>query len=131
MSIGHRLLGHAGKCAHVHGHNYIFEVSIQGNVNEIGLVIDFADLKRVMKQILEPFDHALVLHEKDPLAEVLRTEKLVLLSVNPSAEHFASLLFGKLIDFNVAPSSVRVQETEDGWALAEKVDRTVRIKAVQ
>lgn len=131
VSIGHRLLGYEGKCAHIHGHNYVFEVSVTGKPNHLGLVIDFKDLKKAVKDILEPFDHALVLHEEDPVADILRMEKLVLLSVNPTAENFASLVYGKLVDRNIPPHAVVVRETEDGWACATAVDRSVRIKAVQ
>jgi len=131
VAIGHRLLGYIGKCAFIHGHNYTFEISIQGNTDALGLVVDFKDLKKDIKEILKPFDHALVLHREDPLAELLPTEKVVLLSVNPTAENFASLLYGSLIDRNYSPSTVIVRETEDGWAEAIAVDRKVRIVSIQ
>ena len=131
VAIGHRLLGYDGKCSHIHGHNYVFEVSLSGKAGPLGMVIDFKDLKKVLREILEPFDHALVLHEEDPVSDFLQSEKSVLLSVNPTAETFASLVFGKLIDRNMPPCRVVVRETEDGWAEATGVDRSVKIKAVQ
>lgn len=131
LSIGHRILGYDGKCAWIHGHNYVFEVTVAGKPNHLGIVVDFKDLKSTMKNILEPFDHALVLHQEDPAAEVLKQEKLVLLSVNPTAENLASLIWNKLVDFQMSPVSVVVRETEDGWAEAVAPDRGVRIAAVQ
>jgi 6-pyruvoyltetrahydropterin/6-carboxytetrahydropterin synthase len=131
MSIGHRLLGYSGKCAFLHGHNYDFEVSVNGKPDGLGLVVDFGILKKQLKAFLEPFDHALVLHEDDPVAEVLRQEKLVLLSVNPSAENFASLIFNHLLDIGYSPNRVVVRETEDGFAEANAVDRGVRVRAMQ
>lgn len=130
-AIGHRLLGYNGKCSNVHGHNYVFEVSVNGKPNSLGMVVDFTILKDALRSILEPFDHALVLQKDDPLAEVLKTEKLVLLSVNPTAEHLASFVYGKLLDRGYSPARVVVRETEDGWAVAEAVDRSVRLAAVQ
>lgn len=132
VAIGHRLLGYVGKCASLHGHNYVFEVSTSGKPSaDLGIVVDFTVLKARLKEILAPFDHAVMLKQGDPIADSLKTEKLVLLSVNPTAENLASLVFGKLIDFNLPPASVVVRETEDGWAEATSVDRTVRITAVQ
>lgn len=127
VAIGHRLFAYEGKCASIHGHNYIFKVSVNGKPNNLGIVVDFKDLKRDLKEILDPFDHALVLHRLDPISDVLMTEKLVLLSGNPTAENFASLVFNKLVDKGYSPAEVLVQETEDGWAQAISVDRTIRM----
>ncbi|MCZ6514234.1 MAG: 6-carboxytetrahydropterin synthase [Acidobacteria bacterium] len=50
-----------GKCnnPHGHGHNYVVEVTVAGEVNErTGMVLDLKDLKQVLEQqVLEPFDH--------------------------------------------------------------------------
>lgn len=131
MSIGHRLLGYEGKCAFLHGHNYLFEVTVTGKPDSLGLVVDFRDLKRFLKDVLSPFDHAMVLHHEDPACEILSSDKLVMLSVNPTAENLASFLFNKLIDNGFAPVSTVVRETSDGWATATTVDRQVRIMGVQ
>lgn len=131
ISMAHRLLGYDGLCAFIHGHNYIFEITVTGKPNPLGLVIDFKALRKTLDEILEPFDHSLVLHHEDPVAEVLRMERLVLLSVNPTAENLASLVYGKLVDRNLPPARVIVRETENGWAEATAVAREVRIKAVQ
>ena len=46
---GHRLLNHEGKCANLHGHNYLVEFHITGNeVDDLGRVVDFADIKRCL-----------------------------------------------------------------------------------
>lgn len=69
----HRLCNYAGKCAHIHGHSYRWEVTVSrddGEVQENGILIDFADLKVAMKTaIFNSFDHALVLWKGDPLQE--------------------------------------------------------------
>lgn len=54
----HILTGHKGKCANLHGHNYKVEVSLKGQeLNEIGLLIDFADLKKIVKEVIDVLDH--------------------------------------------------------------------------
>jgi len=131
VPIGHRLLGHNGRCAYLHGHNYTFEVSVIGTPNEIGLVIDFKDVKKVLDDLLDIFDHAMILNKEDPSIEVLRLERLVVLSVNPSAENLASLVFNHLTEKLNSPSAkiarVLCRETEDGWAAAIKPDPSVFI----
>ena len=68
---GHRLINYNGKCAHLHGHSYLWEVNAErhdSGVSEQGFVVDFKDLKAYMtKAIDEKYDHALVLCRKDPL----------------------------------------------------------------
>src|SRR5919198_3025630 len=49
-----------GVCANEpgHGHNYLLEVTIAGMVDEAtGMVVNLTDLKRVLEQVLEEFDH--------------------------------------------------------------------------
>jgi 6-pyruvoyltetrahydropterin/6-carboxytetrahydropterin synthase len=54
----HILKGHKGKCSNLHGHNYKVEVCVCGNqLNEIGILIDFADIKKSVNKIIEELDH--------------------------------------------------------------------------
>lgn len=130
VPIGHRLLGYNGRCAFLHGHNYKFEVSITGQPDDMGFVADFHDVKIVLDKILDPLDHSMILREGDPSLEALSLERIVVLSVNPSAENISSLVFNEMAKkFQV--TSVTVRETEDGWARATKVDPSVFIVSVQ
>jgi len=45
------------KCERVHGHNYIVSARVEGRLNETGMVIDFTEVKRVLKGIAETMDH--------------------------------------------------------------------------
>ena len=63
----HMLDGHDGKCQNLHGHTYKLEITVSGSPIEggakDGMVMDFSDLKRTVKQhIIEPFDHAFIYH---------------------------------------------------------------------
>jgi len=97
VPFGHRLQRHEGKCRFPHGHGYLFEIAVRGPVDpESGMVIDFSDLKRLVRDFFEQFDHAFVLEESDPLREGLRLQpiptKVVVLNVPPTAENLAALV---------------------------------------
>lgn len=99
----HRLTGYFGKCAHLHGHSYLWEVTVvKDELDEHGFVIDFKNIKAAMSKVLEPFDHALVLHKDDKLLEAGAHQmrllfnatsgedgRLIILAHNPTAENFA------------------------------------------
>jgi len=72
----HSLSWHKGKCKNLHGHTYKLEVSIKGELNENGIVMDFSDLKKIVKKIiLEKYDHQhLNLFFNNPTAEVMVDE---------------------------------------------------------
>jgi len=113
--IGHRLMNYDGKCAHLHGHSYLFEVTVEAlDLDDRGMVVDFSDLKKAMRIVLEPYDHALVLRDDDHLARMFEdlratngeSARLHLWANNPTAENMASR-FGSLID-NMLPRGVRL-----------------------
>ena len=64
---GHRLHKHGGKSEHFHGHNYMADFYVTGQeVDAIGRVIDFAELKKLFKGWLdENWDHGFVLNKDD------------------------------------------------------------------
>lgn len=89
--MGHRLMNHPGKCRHVHGHNYLVTVMLYGTVNtDTGFVIDFGDLKRAVREVLDPFDHAFCVQDIDPCAQALMPYGMIFrLSFPPTAENLA------------------------------------------
>lgn len=117
---GHRLLDYVGKCSHPHGHNYMWTAIVEGTeLSGPGFIIDFSKLKRILKETVDLFDHAMVLHEKDPLVNFLRDNgnKYVTLDVNPTSENLALLVRG-ILRVALASTSdltnleMTVQETE-------------------
>src|ERR1035441_5274989 len=73
-----RLFGLAAN-PHGHGHNYVVEVSLQGQPDPItGMVLDLKELKEILtREIVEPYDHRFLNHEVPPFdREVPTTENI-------------------------------------------------------
>lgn len=78
FAAGHALRGYKGKCENVHGHNYKVQVSVAGpELNSIGLLMDFLDLRAAIKALVERLDHRF-LNDLPPFDQL-----------NPSAENLA------------------------------------------
>lgn len=98
FDAAHRVLGHGGKCRHLHGHSYLAEVTVAAPaLDDLGFVIDFAVLKeRVGGWIDREWDHNVLLNRSDPLRDALaREERLPYLMApgqNPTAENIAAVL---------------------------------------
>jgi 6-pyruvoyltetrahydropterin/6-carboxytetrahydropterin synthase len=61
FAAGHALRHYKGKCENVHGHNYRVEVTLQGEqLNSIGLLVDFVDLKRTIRKVVGYLDHQFI-----------------------------------------------------------------------
>ena len=85
------------KCFQLHGHSFKVRVFIQGPVNKMGWVIDFAELKDICKPWIERLDHSF-------LNEINGLE-------NPTSENIAIWLWDKLIQELPLLSAVEVMET--------------------
>lgn len=60
------------KCKSLHGHSYTAELIIEGDVDENGLVVDFAEISRVAKPLFAQLDHSLLNdHLPNPTSELL------------------------------------------------------------
>ncbi len=90
FDAGHRIFGHKGKCARLHGHTYRVEIWCQGEVRDPGFVVDFGDIKDLVNE----WDHRFLLWENDPIF-LVNNEALdegygiVRLPFNPTAENMA------------------------------------------
>jgi 6-pyruvoyltetrahydropterin/6-carboxytetrahydropterin synthase len=61
FAAAHAIRGHTRGCENLHGHNYRVRVHLQAErLDELGMVLDFADLKALMQEILGPFDHRVI-----------------------------------------------------------------------
>ena len=84
FASAHQLRGYKGKCENLHGHNWRVILSVKGEVlNEIGLLIDFNDLKDILKKITGYLDHK-NLNDIEPFTVI-----------NPSSENIAEFIAAK------------------------------------
>lgn len=127
---GHRLLNHEGKCANLHGHNYVVEFHITSNeIDALGRVVDFSVVNKLFKGwIDENWDHGFVLWDADENAiqaiKQVDPHRLYLIPYNPTAENMAMYLLKevspKLIaqikGYDLRMSKVVVWETEHAFA---------------
>jgi 6-pyruvoyltetrahydropterin/6-carboxytetrahydropterin synthase len=126
---GHRLHHHGGKCEFFHGHNYVADFYVTAHeVDDVGRVIDFADLKRLFKGWLdEHWDHGFVLNELDEngihAIQQVQPSKYYVLPNNPTAENMATYLLHEvcpvlLNDTGVTATKVVIWETDESFAEA-------------
>src|SRR5215475_12023993 len=101
FSSGHALRGYKGKCENVHGHNYRVQVTLEGpQLDHIGLLVDFTELKRVVRGIIAKLDHQFI-NDLEPFTKV-----------NPSAENLAKYFFEEVTgQLKQLPPGARVTET--------------------
>jgi 6-pyruvoyltetrahydropterin/6-carboxytetrahydropterin synthase len=58
FAAAHNLVDYNGKCENLHGHNYKLEITLSGEVQKDGMVIDFTLLKKIVKdKIIAKLDH--------------------------------------------------------------------------
>ena len=129
FSCGHRVVGHEGACAHIHGHNYrVHFYCSTTTLDQVGRVIDFGAIKVLLCDWLEQnWDHRFLAFEEDPMLEGLRAldpDGIVAMPFNPTAENMASYLLevvgpAKLAGTGVLLYRVEVEETRKCSALAE------------
>src|SRR5690554_176048 len=98
FETGHALFGYDGKCRNVHGHSYKLSVTVIGspisdsNNVKFGMVIDFSDLKKIVKEeIVDVFDHATVFNKNTPHVELAtelkeRVHSVLLVDYQPTSE---------------------------------------------
>ena len=97
FAAGHALRNYRGKCENVHGHNYRCQVTLAGaELDSIGLLVDFVELKKVVHAVLDRMDHQWL--NDFPPFDVL----------NPSAENMAKYIYDQVSEGLKAPKGVRI-----------------------
>jgi len=98
FAAAHTLRGYPGDCSKLHGHNWKIEVEIIGSeLNEIGMVIDFKEIKKHAKEIIKELDHT-YLNDHPHFNEQ-----------NPTAENIACYLFRKIQE-RIQTDSVKMHQ---------------------
>ncbi len=140
FDAGHRIPDHRSQCRHLHGHRYVLEVTLGGDVIETagqpnnGMVMDFSEVKQIaMAHVVEAWDHAFLVYRGDTqIADFLATlpgHKTVLLDCVPTAENLARRAFEILDPLyrdtygnRLRLERVRLYETPNCWADCRRSD---------
>jgi len=131
FETGHALYGYDGKCKNVHGHSYKLSVTVIGkpisdNSNvKFGMVIDFSDLKKIVKEeIVDIFDHATVFNKNTPHVELAaelenRGHHVILVNYQPTSENMVTDFAQKIknrLPADIKLHSLKLQETDTSFA---------------
>ena len=131
FETGHALYGYDGKCKNVHGHSYKLFVTVIGspiddkNNVKYGMVIDFTDLKKIVKEeVVDVFDHATVFNKNTPHIELAQELKdrghhVILVDYQPTSEKMVIDFMQKIksrLPQNIELFSLRLQETDSSFA---------------
>ena len=134
FDAGHRIPDHKSQCRHMHGHRYVLEITLTGEVIDTegessrGMVMDFADIKAIAKEhVVDKWDHAFLAFRDDlQVVEFLSTlpgHKTVVLDQVPTAENLAATAFRILQPLyrdtygnKLRLARVRLYETPNCWA---------------
>jgi len=130
FEMAHALYNYDGPCKNIHGHSYELFVTVIGEPvddvesNKNGMLIDFGDLKQIVKKnIVDELDHSLVLFNKTPNEQIslLKTQfsNIKLVDYQPTSENmlvdFANRL-QKVLPQNIKLHSLKLRETVTSFA---------------
>ncbi|MFW5432121.1 MAG: 6-carboxytetrahydropterin synthase QueD [Methylophilaceae bacterium] len=138
FDAGHRIPNHKSQCRNLHGHRYVIEITLTGDIvseeqaSENGMVMDFSDVKRIAKEsIVNVWDHAFLVFKQDtPVLAFLNSlpnHKTVIFPSVPTAENMAAEAF-RVLDNEYQDiygnqlelTRIRLYETPNNWADATR-----------
>jgi 6-pyruvoyltetrahydropterin/6-carboxytetrahydropterin synthase len=124
--MGHRLPEHFGKCKNIHGHSYRMIIELDGDLNDSGMIMDYYDLKKIVKPVLEELDHAFMVYEKDQkIVRFLESvkSKMIIVRFQSTVENICRYILSEIIKqnlpSNVKKLKVRIFESIDDYAEEE------------
>ena len=130
FDMAHALFGYDGPCKNIHGHTYRLSVTLIGeqileeNNPKEGMVIDFTDFKRIVKEnVIDVFDHTLVLKNDTPHSKIKglsdNFERIIYSPYQPSCENLLLDMLDRIqnhLPGNVEIKNVRLEETPTSYA---------------
>jgi len=130
FEMAHALLGYDGICSNIHGHSYQLSVTLIGTPSlkssdpKNGMVMDFGELKSIVKkEIIDKFDHALLLNkatpDKNKITSIPLFKKVEFVSYQPTCENMLTDFANKIskqLPRNIKLFSLRLRETNDSFA---------------
>ena len=127
FEAAHALDGYNGKCKDIHGHSYHLCVTVKGepisdsNNPKLGMVIDFSDIKKILKEKIEPqFDHRLLLHHSSRFAGIEKiNDRVRYVDYQPTCENMMIEIvevFKKELPSEVTLVKVSLRETANSYS---------------
>jgi len=134
FDAGHRIPDHNSQCRNLHGHRYILEITLTGQVVEHdgfadnGMIMDFTDVKALAREnLVDLWDHAFLVYDKDvkvkEFLDSLPNHKTVVLNRVPTVENLAKIAFDILktvyqdrYSTGLSLSKIKLFETPNCWA---------------
>jgi 6-pyruvoyltetrahydropterin/6-carboxytetrahydropterin synthase len=128
--MAHALWNYDGLCKNIHGHSYKLYVTVLGEAiqnpddKKNGMVIDFGDLKKIVKtEIVDRFDHSLVINKNAPHEKLLELNEMYerhhVVDFQPTCEnlvaHFVNII-EPLLPAGVSLKNVKLYETASSSA---------------
>ncbi|WP_019939616.1 6-carboxytetrahydropterin synthase QueD [Bordetella sp. FB-8] len=137
FDAGHRIPDHRSQCRNLHGHRYVLEITLAGDIvnapgaSDNGMVMDFTEIKAIAQaHIVQVWDHAFLVYDGDvavrDFLESLPSHKTVVLDRIPTVENLAAIAFETLAPHyhghygnHLRLTRVRLYETPNCWADCE------------
>ena len=122
----HFLKDYDGKCSNIHGHRWTVEIEVgaetlESDTQNRGMVVDFSNLKKDLKEIADHFDHSLIMETgslKPATEDALLAENLRIVKVDfrPTAENFAKYIYDERAGRGYKVIEASVYETPNNVA---------------
>ena len=130
FEMAHALYNYDGLCKNLHGHTYHLYVTVKGEpINDVadkknGMVIDFSDLKVIVKKnIVDVLDHSVALYKKSPIDDFKRLGELYernhVFDFQPTCENLVIYIADKIMPMlpeGVSLYNVKLYETANSYA---------------
>lgn len=123
FDTAHYLSGYAGKCSNIHGHRYRMVVelaseTLQETGVQRGMVADFGDVKDLLKQLADQYDHKLLIEDNEDgravaaqLAQLPNQFAVVMVPYRPTAEEMSRAIYQQIKAAGYPVYSVELFET--------------------
>ncbi|MBU0952275.1 MAG: 6-carboxytetrahydropterin synthase QueD [Elusimicrobia bacterium] len=113
FSGAHHLRNYKGKCENLHGHNWKVETTVSGTaLNKSGLLLDFTDLKIIVNELLENFDHK-HLNKVKPFDKLNPTSEIIAKYIHNEIKNRIQNDYSKL---ELSKIRITVWESDRQWA---------------
>ncbi len=123
FDTAHYLSGYEGKCSNIHGHRYRMVVELASETlhqsgQQRGMVADFGDVKALLKQITDQYDHKLLIEDNEDgravaekLAQLPNQFAVMLVPYRPTAEEMSRAFYQQIKAAGFPVYSVEIFET--------------------